>query len=252
MQQTPHPLYGITVSTNYADILNIVIHQNQQFFTKWYIVTAETDSQTIETIRSANYTNIEILYFDFHKGGYKFNKGGAVRYAQQTILANHNEGVNTLIVDSDIFIPDEFGDYYNKNSHLLQPNTLYGVEQRFDYSKYSDFKKKINGIYYTLSKGFFGFFQLYKQAADKLYIDSIDCGCESHFINLFTIQNTLYLHSLSTNNELYEALAKVFFPRNNCIYIPITVSHLGAPNMHWTGRIKKDDFIVDCADPISA
>lgn len=252
MQQPPHPLYGITISTNYADLLHIILPQNQKFFTKWYIVTAETDATTIETIRSANYAHIEILYFDFKKEGAKFNKGGAIRFAQETVIANHGEGVNTLILDSDIYLHDEFGVYYSENSNKIEPNKLYGVEQRLNYSKYSDFKKQTNGTYYRMSKGFVGFFQLYKQTANKLYIDSKNCGeCDEKFIDLFTIRSVKYLYSFCKDPKFFDDVAKYYFPANNCVYIPITVSHLGdtRPNglgdENWNGRMDTDDFILD-------
>jgi hypothetical protein len=245
MQQLEQPLYGITISTNYSDILNIVLPQNQKFFTKWYIVTAEKDQQTVDVIQSANYPNIEILYFDFQKGGVPFNKGGALQMAQKQVLKNHNEGVNVLIVDSDIFIPDNFATYYTANSHLIESNKMYGSENRFDYSTYSDFKNKINGKYYKYSKGFVGYFQLYKQTSNKLYKDSENCAkCDLHFTNLFVIRNVAYL-LLIAQYGIYDEIAPKFFENNNCIYIPITVSHLGCEGVNWDGRKSTLDFIMD-------
>jgi len=55
-------LIAITVSTNYDDILSVVIHQNQRFFQTWYIITHPTDYATIDVVESADYTNIKLLY----------------------------------------------------------------------------------------------------------------------------------------------------------------------------------------------
>ena len=225
---------------------HIAIHQNQTSITKWYIVTAETDEQTTNVIRTANYSNIEILFFDFKKGGVKFNKGGALQMAQKLVMANHGEGVNVLIVDSDIYLPDEFGAYYSENFDKIEPNKLYGVEARYNYSKYSDFKKQVNGTYYSVSKGFAGFFQLYKQTANKLYKDSENCGkCDEYFIDLFTTRPVHYAYSLLGDIYFFEQVAKLFFAANNCIYIPISVSHLGCDEVNWNGRMNTLDFIID-------
>ena len=41
-------MIAITVSTKYADILNIIIPQNIKFFEKWYIITDETDEKQLK------------------------------------------------------------------------------------------------------------------------------------------------------------------------------------------------------------
>ena len=76
-------MIGITVSTNYDDILNIIMPQNYKFFEKWYIITDEKDIKTLEVIKKYNYSNVEVIFYDFYANNKKFNKGGAIRYVQE-------------------------------------------------------------------------------------------------------------------------------------------------------------------------
>ncbi len=87
------PLICITISIKYDDILQLIIKQNIQFFTKWYIVTDINDIKTINVIKNhqKNHDNIDILYFDFWENKAKFNKGGAVKYAQQHVYEKYQK-----------------------------------------------------------------------------------------------------------------------------------------------------------------
>jgi hypothetical protein len=51
-------MIGITVSTNYADILAIVLPQNIKFFTEWIIVTSADDAATIKLITESGFKKI--------------------------------------------------------------------------------------------------------------------------------------------------------------------------------------------------
>ena len=56
-------IFGITVSKNYAKILNILIESNSHIFYKWYIVTQEDDLDTIRVVENANKKNIELVFY---------------------------------------------------------------------------------------------------------------------------------------------------------------------------------------------
>jgi len=115
-------LVCITVSTNYDDILGVVIHQNQRFFQKWYIITHPDDDDTVDLVEKAGYDNIQLLYFDFYKDAV-FNKGGAIAAVQDHIKDLYM-GKPILLLDSDIFLPDDFFDVVSKVE--IKPDTLYG------------------------------------------------------------------------------------------------------------------------------
>jgi hypothetical protein len=225
------PLIGITISTKYDDLLNIIIKQNTQFLTKWYIVTAENDEKTIDLIKNSNCTNIEILYFDFWKNKEKFNKGGAVQYAQKVVYDTYtHQGVDiyTLILDSDIYLPDNFGSLYEKVQENNSEKVLYAPQHRIDFAKYSDFHNRKNGKLYHLDQKHMGFFQLYfiKKSSETIfdlsslyYKNSVNCAaCDSAFRN--------------------------FFPQRKIIH-NLFVSHLGTPRVNWNTRKSHDDFIMD-------
>ena len=60
---TDHKIYAITISKNYAKILDIAISENADYFEKWFIVTQEDDTDTIEVIKNENKPNIELIYY---------------------------------------------------------------------------------------------------------------------------------------------------------------------------------------------
>ena len=207
-------LVAITVSTNYDDILSVVIHQNQRFFQKWYIITHPTDDATINLIKNTEYKNIEIVYFDFYNGAV-FNKGGAIRMVQETIRESHR-GKPILLIDSDIFLPDDFYDVVSAID--IKVDTLYGVTQRYDYLTYGDFIEDKNACNYPAAKNFYGFFQLYKQGAFKVYKNSENCCvCDTIFAMLF--------------------------PKK--VNLPLTIKHLGSMIENWNGRKSRNDFLME-------
>ena len=212
-----HKVIAITVSTNYDDILGIIMPRNAQFFTKWIIVTREDDLATHEVIRKYNYPNVEIMYFDFTAGGNKFNKGGAIRYAQQQIPVEYTGLV--LILDSDILLPTNFGEIITKTK--FRQHALYSVSTRKDFHSYMHLKNNIVDFEYPKKYIFAGFFQLYKHSPKLLYKSSHNCSkCDLEFILLFNY-------------------------RKKTIY-GLHVKHLGMDGVNWDGRITNTKFIEDC------
>jgi hypothetical protein len=203
----------ITVSTNYSDLLDIILPQNYKFFKKWYIITYEKDIDTINIINKYNFDNIEILYFDFYNNC-NFNKGGAIRMAQQIIYNNYNSNDNILILDSDIYLPSDFNELLKNIT--INNDILYGTVKRLDYSTLIDFNYNIKYNEYKGGDMFYGFFQLYKLNSNYLYDNSFNAGvCDHNFKLLFKT------HSHIPN---------------------LIVKHLGKPNINWDGRKSRLDF----------
>lgn len=200
-------LICITVSTNYEDFLAVTLPQNYTFFTKWYIVTAESDTKTIELITNTKYASVVVpLFFDFHKGGAQFDKGGALLYGQTKAQEDGYINNCTLILDSDIFLPDNFLECISNVS--FQEETLYGIVERRDYMCYNDFVRNQNYSIHSHSKHFQGCFQLYTSNTKK-YQPSIHCGnCDYVFRDLFQTR----------------------------IHLDIIVQHLGTDLTNWSGR----------------
>jgi hypothetical protein len=208
---------AITVSTNYDDILDIIMPRNAPFFTKWIIVTREDDLATHEVIHKYNYPNVEIMYFDFTAGGNKFNKGGAIRYAQQQIPVEYTGLV--LILDSDILLPTKFNEILAPVK--FKPLALYGVNTRDDFHSMSHLLAGRVDFEFLRHRHFDGFFQLYIHNTCLLYKDSMNCStCDSNF-------------------------KKLFGKRKKAIYT-LHVKHLGMANTHWNARVNKTDFVMDC------
>jgi len=206
-------IIGITVSVNYDDILIHMLKQNSQFLKTWYIVTSSTDKDTINLITNANIPNIKMLFYDDFWKNASFNKGGAIRFAQDYIHDNDNT-CNVLILDSDIYLPNNFSAIIS--SVVIEDDTLYGTKERVDYFTLNDFINNTNPDYNLCGNSFIGFFQLYKLSNKYKYNNSYDCGaCDNKFRDLF----------------------------NKKIIIDISVKHLGKPCENWWGRDKsKSNF----------
>ena len=208
-------MIAITVSTNYDDILDIIIPQNYSFFQKWYIITDKNDSNTINVINKYNFSNIIILYYNFYDNEKTFDKGGAIRYCQNEISHLNYHG-NILILDSDIWLPNNFVEIVNEN--VINDNTIYGTEQRYDFYSYEHFLSNTIDFDYPWSKHFHGYFQLYKYDKDKLYNESNNCSeCDLQFLT--------------------------YFPKK-VILTNLIVSHLGKSGVNWRKRIHKTDFQI--------
>jgi len=204
----------ITVSTNYSDLLDIIIPQNHKFFKKWYVITSENDIDTIDCIKKHNCSNIEMMYFDFKSNNNIFNKGGAIRYCQNIVSLLDYKGL-VLLLDSDIYLPDNFMEIINGVN--IADNTLYGTNKRYDYHSYLNFINNKIDFDYPWSKEFQGYFQLYIHNEKLLYDESYNCSeCDLKFQKYFS--------------------SKIIIPNLN-------VSHLGKPTINWNGRTSHNDFI---------
>ena len=211
-------IYAITVSTRYSDLRNIIIKQNAKFFKKWYIITYPADKDTIKVVRDASLSNVELLFYDFYtRSGRKygntlikqagsyiiFNKGGAIHCCKKHIISKVGIGKPILLIDSDIYLPDNFLDVID--STTISPNTLYGIAERYDFSRMSDFISRKYNNPAPNAKDFFGFFQLYIQKPNTFYNNSRDCTkCDIDFHTNFT----------------------------NFVNLPLAVYHLGKSGVH--------------------
>lgn len=120
------------------------------------------------------------------------------------------------MLDSDIYLPDNFLD--SINSITINKNTLYGIRNRYDYGKMTDFIARTTNNPYRNANCFQGFFQMFIQQEDNLYKNSYDCSkCDIDFHKYF----------------------------KNKIIIPLTLYHLGKSGIHWRGRSTTTDFIND-------
>ena len=130
-------LVCITVSTNYHDILQVIMSQDVKFIDKWFIITSKNDKSTINLIQ--NNKNITVLFYDFENNNNKFDKGGAIRSVQEKIYNLYSECL-ILLMDSDIYLPDNFINVIK--STKFNVNKLYHPSKRLDFYKLSEFYEK--------------------------------------------------------------------------------------------------------------
>jgi len=197
---------AITICVNYSDILGYMIKQNIKFFKKWFIVTTVTDKKTIKLLETYKDVVHILIYDGFYINGNTFNKGGAVKFAQDYIDDNFTDS-NILILDADIYLPDVF---FDKIPLIIEPNILYGVIERNDYWTLDDFMTNVNPHKYQWGSFFVGFFQLYKQNPMYKYKESYNCSkCDNTFRELFYKKQ----------------------------HLNMSVKHLGQEGVNWNGVI---------------
>jgi hypothetical protein len=205
-------MIAITISTNYSDLLPFILDANIGFFKKWIFVTSINDQATIDIL--SNNPNVIILYWDFQNSNREFDKGGAVKLAQEYAYENFPDDWY-LILDSDICLPSDFINVV-QGLHQLNTDYIYGCKTRREYRKLSDLKKETDYTEYD-STLVLGFFQLYKKKV--FYKQSNDASyCDLDFLKNFTL---------------------------TMIFINVICNHLGLSGVNWKGRKLNSDFIVD-------
>ena len=164
------PLIGICVSYNYYDTIQFVLPVNYLHFDKIYLITQSDDTNTIELAQQ--FENVEILYYDFKNNNKKFDKFGALNYAQRIVYTNHPDSWY-LIFDSDIILPNNFIDVLIEEN--LNSECIYGAI-RINVLKTSELLNKneiinkkfiCNNILHMKNTppSILGCFQLYKKKA---------------------------------------------------------------------------------------
>jgi hypothetical protein len=202
-------IIGITVSVNYDDILKHLLEQNSKILKLWYIITSPEDKNTIDLVNEANLSNVKLLIYNDFKKNASFNKGGGLLFGQEHVYQTHGENNNILILDSDIYLPDNMLEILADG---IKDDTIYSAFERFDYSTLNDFINRKNPKRPWKENEILGFFQLYKGSSKYKYKSSNNCGiCDENFRNLFNGKREL---------------------------LNITVCHLGNARVSWNGRDK--------------
>jgi hypothetical protein len=169
-------IIAITVSNNYSDLLPIVYQTNKDFFIHWIFVTEQNDRETVDFLSKKE--NVTILYHDFKNHRSIFDKGGAIRYAQNYVYERFPHEWY-LLIDSDICLAPQFAHFKIFTLPTLDVNLIYGLAERLDFKSLEDLKNNVNYTYYDHKKQILGYFQLYK---DKFFYntsrDASHCDAE--------------------------------------------------------------------------
>jgi hypothetical protein len=205
-------IIALTVSTNYSDLLALVAKENAELFDHWVIVTQENDYATRDVL--AGYNNMTVLFWDPFVGGRAFDKGSALRLAQEWAYENYPD-CWYLIIDSDIALPASFADFRASLGELKRWR-VYGA-MRFDFPRYSDFRTGGEGVFYRTSDEIVGYFQLY----------SLPVKTEpSHDASWLDIDfRDLFFRSELLSN--------------------FSVAHFGMKTKNWQGRSPRNEFVID-------
>jgi len=202
------PLIGMCVSYNYYDTLQFVLPVNYLHFDKIYLITQSDDINTIELAKQ--FENVEILFFNFKNNNKKFDKFGALNYAQRIVYHTYPDSWY-LIFDSDIILPNNFIDVLieeNLNSkclygairnNILKTSELLNKNQIINKDEHKKFV--CNNILHMKNTppSILGCFQLYKK---KVYHrDNLPnaawgdyCFGYDNFVMFCNLETTMYFH----------------------------------------------------------
>lgn len=214
------PLIGLCISYNYFDTLKYMLPINHMHFEKLYIVTHEDDINTIKFC--GNFDNVEVLLYNFVNNGKRFDKYGAMNYAQHVMYKTYPKHwyVN---IDSDIILPNNFINILKKED--LNDNCIYGIvrnevlksSELMDKNKLLEKNKNFQSyLFRRQSNLIVGFFQMYKKHIyQNINFDNAAHG-DINFCYSFELQKNL--------------------KNMHCF-------HLGPTVKNWNGKIA--DFIDD-------
>jgi hypothetical protein len=205
-------MIGITVSTNYSDILPFVLEANLPWLEHWIIATDYNDVATQELL--SNYPKVTVVLHNFKNQGKKFDKGGGMAIAQQYAYVNYPDAWY-LVLDSDIVLPKDM----QLNVESFDSQNVYGLLHRVCYRTASGYRRG-EEFEFSDNQRILGYFQLYKQ---HFYYQPSDSAadCDDNFIDRhWTVQQRVLIKS-------------------------IVVGHLGHHYQGWNGRELGSDFLID-------
>jgi hypothetical protein len=219
-KNTKFPLVGIVVSYNYFDSLKFMLPVNYLHFDKIYLITQEDDTITIDFCKQ--FANVEVRFYNFKNNGRKFDKYGALNYAQKIAYVNHPDSWY-MNIDSDIILPNNFIDILSKED--LNESCIYGAirsnclktSQLLQKQMIVDMKENKTFVFNNIlhwtkhPPSILGCFQLYKK---KCY----------HRTNIANASYGDYFFGHDNFN--------LFCNLGNIIYF-----HLGESGKNWVGKI---------------
>lgn len=125
-------LTAFTVSVNYSDFLAITLPKNKIHFDDYWIITSLEDEATVNLCKKLDIKCIQTDIFTYN--GAVFNKGGAYNVA----LSIYKDNDWICILDSDIYLPDNFRQIFNEECNDIE--CLYS-SQRIDFPKADDWRE---------------------------------------------------------------------------------------------------------------
>lgn len=192
-------IVAITTSVNYSDYLRWCLESLTRVVDAAVVVTEDHDS-AIKQCHEFKAT--PLVYEGWHAGGARFNKAGAVRFAQEKIHAAYPDAWY-LLIDADVVMqPDARATI---EEHATDADTLYSA-RRVDFHTLDALKSgEPTCVYGSM---FAGYWQLYRR-------------------------HVLYPEWSRTAEACDLVFASQFA---SCSMLPLTVGHLGREQINWEGR----------------
>ena len=192
-------IVAITTSVNYSDYLQWCL-ESLGYVVDGAVVVTEANDSAIGKCERFNAT--PLIYDGWHAGGAKFNKSGAIRFAQECIHAAYPQSWY-LLIDADIVMQRDARATIEENA--TDAETLYSA-RRLDFHTLAAMKSgEPTSVYGSM---FAGYWQLYRQHVLYPAWSRTAEGCDLAFASQFA----------------------------SCSMLPLTVGHCGREQINWEGR----------------
>jgi len=192
-------IVAITTSVNYSDYLRWCLESLAHVVDGVCVVTEDHDS-AIKQCHEFNAT--PLVYDGWHAGGARFNKAGAIRFAQEKIHDAYPDSWY-LLIDADVVMQQDARATIEE--HATDAETLYSA-RRVDFHTLDALKSGEPTCVYGWM--FAGYWQLYRR-------------------------HVLYPEWSRTAEACDLVFASQFA---SCSMLPLTVGHLGREQINWEGR----------------
>lgn len=227
---------AIICATNYSDLLETTISENQSELDNIIVITNTTDSDTEQLCikKSIKYIKTDIFY----RNGDKFNRGMAYNQVFN-IFKDYLDWV--LLLDADIVLPKNFKKQFfdiNPDINMMFSSRRYSIETYEDWISVKNNPEKLKN--YLLYRGIgYGYFQLFNFKSEIIKnLDKIKNGL-IYPHNFPTVANADWIFRnywsdwifdppLDDNSNLHN-LANNDRPYNSDLLreLPFKVCHLG-------------------------
>lgn len=192
-------LIAITSSVNYTDYLVWCLESLAHVVDGVVVVTQQHDSAIGACLR---HNATPLVYDGWHDNGAKFNKSGAVRFAQEKIHAAYPDAWY-LLIDADIVMQQDARATIEQ--HATDADTLYSA-RRVDFHTVEELRAGTPTSVYAAM--FAGYWQLYRRHVLYPEWSRSAEACDLEFASQFA----------------------------SCSMLPLVVGHLGREAVNWEGR----------------
>lgn len=189
-------LIGVTTCLNYSKYLKETLHNNIKYFDKFYVITSEKDTDTIDLCKGIEKVSLIKTEVFFDKNA-PFYKSKALNLVLDTL--SKEEDIWCAIIDADVLLPETFKQVDLKS---LDKNCIYSY-------------KRDTGVSIAYEGYIIGYFQLF--------------NTQSIYYNF----NYDLMFRTAAGSDLIFSMQWPL--KNNIFFVQDVIKHISLPGINWCG-----------------